>query len=248
MILLQAGTFFFAFLVMYLRSINLGDLLHLREAARLGRAIVAGKYRYLFGYFFVLAFFAQVDVFMLKSISSERELATYGSAFRYYTLVVLGLNSVHTVLLPTIQRARSAGELSDIYRRYNRLLLVLLPLLLIGAWLAQWIIPAVDEGKYPAAVACFRVLTLSAAVSLICSPYSNVVLRFEDFKFLFVLIGAGLVLVLALNLVLVPAAGSVGAAWATLIAYGVVNLSIYLRARRYHKNFYLGAIENGLVE
>ena len=45
--------------------------------------IVRGEYRYLFGYFFLLAFFLQVDVFMLNVLSSRNEVATYGSAFRY---------------------------------------------------------------------------------------------------------------------------------------------------------------------
>lgn len=240
-LMLQTGVVFVVFILMFGRRVNWGDLLHVRESLGLVISVVQGQYRYLFAYFFVLAFFSQIDIFMLQIMSTPGQLASYGSAFRYYTIIVLILNSIHTVLLPLIQRLQSLQDLDRLYARHMKMLLLIVPAILFAGFISQWIIPVVDQGKYPDAISIFRILCLSAIISIAFSPHVNLIMRFEDFRFLFFLILGGLLLNVGLNLVLIPLWGAVGTSWATLAAFGFVNGSIYLRAHQYRKQFRLSA-------
>jgi O-antigen/teichoic acid export membrane protein len=229
---LQAACFAFVFAV--ISGINLNaDLLRIGKAIRLAVLIWRGKYRFLFGYFCILAMFTQLDVFMLKAISDSVQLATYGAAFRYYTLLSLALGAIQIVLLPAIQQLVSAKQLDALLAKHFKLLVVFAIGTFAAAWAAQWIIPAIDMGKYPQSVAVFRILALSAVLSFALSPHVNLVMRFEDFRFLTVLISAAMFINIALNFPLVRSRGAIGASIATLISYLFLNGSIFLRARRY---------------
>jgi O-antigen/teichoic acid export membrane protein len=231
----QATAALLVFALMYARRVRLESFAEIADVIQLGRQIVGGSYKYLFGYFVVLAVFSQMDIFLLKWLSTDKELATYGSAFRYYTIALLALNSIQTVLLPMIQRAQTADDIYALYKKHLQLLILLIPGLIVGAWASQWIIPFVDQGKYPAAVLTFQILGSSAAISLLFSPHSSLVFRFEDFKFLFALILVGLLVLVALNIILIPPYGSIGAAIATLVGFGAVNTGIFVRAEQHRK-------------
>lgn len=203
-----------------------------RAGMAVGLTIIASEYRWLFLYFFAFAFFAQLDVFMLKALSDPHDLATYGSAFRYYSLLMMSLTAMHTVLFPTVLRIETIEGLRQLFKRHRAVVLVFVPLAVVGAWLARWVIPWIDGGKYPEAIPIFRVLVASAVLSFAFSPYANVVMRFKRFGFLFGLICVAFVVNFSLNLVLIERVGAIGAAWATLFAYAVLNGATYFYARR----------------
>lgn len=236
-ILLQAGVAMVVFFTAFGKSLALKEMLHLGKAWNLVKTIIQGNYRYLFGYFFLLAFLSQIDVFTLQTIGTTHQVATYGSAFRYYTILILALNSVHAVLLPTIQNAANIRDLNRIYRNNIKIVMIVAPVIFISAILAQWIIPLIDKGRYPEATLVFRILSISALISLVFSPHVNVVMRFEDFKFLVLVIALGLVLSIGLNVVLIPAFGASGTAVATLASFAFVNGMIYIRARSHRQRF-----------
>jgi O-antigen/teichoic acid export membrane protein len=194
---------------------------------RIGMQIIKSEYRYLFGYLFVLAFFSQLDVIMLKILSDAQNLATYGSAFRYYTLLLTALGSVKTVLLPVIQNVSSKKELKVIYRKNSNLMFFIAPLVMVGIVSAEWIIPWIDTGKYPGAIIVFQILAISSLISFVFSPHSTLVMRFERFQFLFLLILMGLGVSFLLNRFMIPLYGAAGTAWATLFSNMLVNLSIF---------------------
>lgn len=206
---------------------------NLDTAGEMLTKITRGRYKHLFGYFFILSFFVQLDVFMLKGLATDRVLATYSSAFRYYSLLMLLLGSVHTVLLPTIQQVTTFAQWRDILDRLNKLFFCFLGVAVVAAWCAQWVIPWVDKGKYPDAVIVFQILTVSAVISLRCSPYVNLLMSFSDFKFLFGLIIAAVLINIILNITLVPILAAVGTAIATLISSAFVTMFIYVRATKF---------------
>ena len=236
-LLVQSLAMLVTFLTLSSKQLRIRDLVAVNAATQLAAKVLRGPYRYLFGYFFVLAFFTQVDVFMLRALADDSALATYGSAFRYYSLLSLALGAVHVVWLPVVQNVQSLAELTTILVYHKRMVLLFAPVVLMGAWAAQWIIPLIDMGKYPDAVLIFRILAISAIVSFAFSPYVNLVMRFEDFKFLFVLIILALLMDVGLNFALVPVHGPVGTAIAAFVAFGIVNGATFVRAKRYKNMF-----------
>jgi O-antigen/teichoic acid export membrane protein len=228
----QASVMLLAFLIASRHRIDFKNLFRIQEGFRTARDVLRGKYRFLFIYFFLMAFFSQTDVFMLRIFGDSLALPTYGSAFRYYTLLLIGLGSLHTVLLPSLQRTMMTSAISELLRRIRKLLFIFIPVVIVGAWASKWIIPWIDKGKYPDAVMAFQILSFSAIVSFAFSPYITVAMRFEDFGYLAFLTCIALILNILLNAALIPIMGAPGSAVATFISFGYVNVSGFFRVRK----------------
>lgn len=219
------------------RNLHLKDIGHLRPAITLALKIANGEFGYLFAYFFLLAIFAQIDVLMLKAFAYDVELATYGSAFRYYAILSLALGSLHAVLLPMIERADSK-QIAEMLSAHGRLTFAFALFLVPIAWFASWFMPMVDLGRYPNAPNVFRVLCVSAIISFACSPHVNIIFRHRRFRFLLILISIALVLAILLNMILIPRYGAIGVAVATLITSATVTLPIYILSLRLNSEIY----------
>lgn len=212
-------------------NLRTGRLGRPREAWRIGKQIATGGYALMIAYTLLLSVLVRIDVVMVKIMDGPLELATYGAAFRYYGMLTLLLGAIHTVLLPLTQQATKLAELKAMFARYRRALLAIVPVMLLGAWMSQWLIPLIDGGKYRGAVGVFQVLTISIVIGLAFGPYVNLLFRYGDFSFLVTLAGAVLVLDIVLNVLLIPIFHAMGAAMALCIAIGTMNSLVYLRAR-----------------
>ncbi len=228
---IQAAALAMAFVATLASVVRWRSVFDPAAVARIARTVLLGPYGYLLAYFAVLAAFSQIDVLMVKALASEHTLATYGSALRYYGLLSLALGAVHAVLLPAIQRAATAEDLRRLYREHFRLVLLFAPAVALAAWLAGWVLPWVDGGRYPDAVTAFRVLSASAVVSFAFSPHVNLLLKRGRFRFLFGLIVAASAVAVVANLALIPPFGAAGAAFATAIASACVTVPIFFLAR-----------------
>jgi O-antigen/teichoic acid export membrane protein len=232
-LLIQAAVVVVVVLPLLIKLDILHDIHRIGVGLDICKKILLSEYRYLFGYFFFEAFFGQFAVFMLKIFSTENELATYGSAFRYYSLlVIISSGAVQAVLLPTIQRVISKNEMNQIFNKHRTLIFVYLPIVLIGAITSQWIIPWIDGSKYPNAIRVFQILAASSIFLFTFNPYVNIILRLEKFIFLFVLICIIVIIKLFISIVLIPTFGSIGAAWLTLLGHFMLNMSIFIYAKR----------------
>ncbi len=231
-IAVQSAALWSLSLVVISRHLDLREALDFRHGVFLLRPIFGNGHGYLFGYFFVLAFFSQADIFLIKALSGQETLAAFGSAARYYQLLSLALGAVHAVILPTMQRLETPEAMDAIFGRHFRMLLVFAPIVGVCALAAPWVLPWVDLGRYPAAVPTFQILCLSVIISFAFSPHVNLVFAHRRFRFLLILIVVALAVNVGLGIVLIPAYGGQGAAAATLIASACVTVSINILSRR----------------
>lgn len=213
------------------RKLDWKEFLKIDETFRLGKLMMKSKYRYMIGYFFAVALLLRTDIFMLDRLVSRFELATYGSAFRYFSLVLVILTALHTVFLPKTQAAHRSSELRKLFRKHFRIVAMVLPVVFLGGWLSEWIIPWIDGGKYPGAILIFRALCFVAAISICFSPYANVLFRYELYRFLFYLATSACLLNVVLNLLLIPEYRGLGAAIATFVSAGAINVGMFLKSR-----------------
>ncbi|RDY71696.1 hypothetical protein DXT76_06750, partial [Halobacillus trueperi] len=231
-LLLQIAAFFLVGLFALKGLIHFEGIFRLKEVWKIIREVIKGKHKYILIYFFILAFFAQLDVFMLKKLSTDFQLASYGSSFRYYSLLLLALGSVHTVIIPMIQKANSLNEIRNIYIKQIRLSFLFVPLVMLIILLSYWFIPIIDSGKYPEAPLIFTILAISSIISFVLSPHSNLLQRFEYYDFLPISVSVAFCINILLNSFFIPAYGGVGAAAATLISYAVQNSLIFYKSLR----------------
>lgn len=193
---------------------------------------LAARYPALVGYCVLLALFTQMDVLFLKALADEHTLATYGSALRYYQLLVMALASANTVLFPQVSRAKTGAQIVTLYRSHLKVSAVFLGLAAAAAAVAPFVMPIVDQGRYPQAVPTFGVLAVSAGVSFVCAPFVNVLLRQGQFRILLVTLLVAMAVGAVLQAVLIPLWGSVGAAVATLTSSAILTLQCFRVARR----------------
>lgn len=213
------------------RRIDTRHLLDPRAALGLARAIVSGPSAFVVGYFICTSVLAQLPLIFVRLLRPE-SLAAFGSAFRYYALLLLALNTAHVVLLPTLQKASTPAELDAVFRRNRPMVALFAFVVAIGAVASRWLIPWIDHGKYPDAVTVFRILAISAVVSFALSPHVNVLLRARRFVFMCVLIVIGTLADAVLLAVLVGRWGMIGAAVTTLVVNATVNLFVWREANR----------------
>ncbi|OGC95505.1 MAG: hypothetical protein A2W25_01155 [candidate division Zixibacteria bacterium RBG_16_53_22] len=228
---IQSLSMLVVFTAVFARRIEPGRVFLLGQAWRLARNMARNGFSCLIGYFILFSLFGQLDICMLRILADDQAVATYGSAFRYYAIVIMGLSSVHVVLLPFTQKASNIKQVRATFRKYSRLVMLTVPLILAGAWLSRWIIPIIDGGKYPEAIPVFRILAVSAIISLAFSPHVNAVMRFGQFRYMLILVCSGIGISVTGNLILVPALGPVGTAITTLISFSFVNGLTFLRGR-----------------
>lgn len=194
--------------------------------------IVSSHQLYLLAYFFIISIFAQVDVFMLKILVGDFELATYGSAFRYYAILSLGLSTIHSVIFPMIKSSTNSKKLNEVFNKHSKLIIPFALLSLIFALLGHFIIPFIDHGRYFDASSVFSILSASAIVSFICSPHVNFLMVHKRFFYLFSLSCFCLLAHIIMCLIFIPIYGAIGAAISTLLASAMVTVSIYVLSRK----------------
>jgi O-antigen/teichoic acid export membrane protein len=231
-IAVQAAALGLLSLIVISRHLDLRETLDLRRGIHLLRPVFGNGHGYLFAYFFALAIFSQIDIFLIKVLSDQETLASFGSAARYYQLLSLALGAVHAVFLPTMQKLETRQALDEFFSRHFRMLLVFAPVVGACALAALWVLPWIDLGRYPDAVPTFQILCLSTIISFAFSPHVNLVFTHRRFRFLLLLIIVALAVNIGLGLMLIPTYGGQGAAVATLIASACVTVPIYALSRQ----------------
>lgn len=204
-------------------------MFRIREGYRMLSLMLSGTHSYLFLYMISIAVFSQLDVLMLKALSDQMNLATYGSAYRYYSILLLGLSSVHAVLLPSVAKIETLDELHAIYKKHIPLIIIFSSCVIASMFVAAHIIPWVDKGRYPGAVQVYWIMAASSILSFAFSPHVHLIMRFERFKYLFCVAALSTLLNGLLNILLIPGYGATGAAITTLVAFGVLNSSIFIK-------------------
>ncbi len=200
-----------------------------RPALQVVRAIVSGPSLFVVGYFVLIALLPQVSVFALQAIRPD-EVGTFGSAFRYYALLLTALNTAHVVLLPTVKCAATPNELEAVFGGHRRVVALFALAVLASAAASPWIIPAIDHGRYPGAVPVFQILAVSAVISFTLSPHINVLLAARQFRFVFWLMAAATGGSVVVTPPLVWGFRAIGAAVANLIIFGIANGILFRRS------------------
>lgn len=229
-LLAQATTMLCVAIAVFVRRLTWRELFHVRRAWGLLREFGFNEYRYLTGYFILVAVLTNLVVFLLGLLRGQHEVAVFGSAFRYYNLLSLALVAVHVVLLPAIQQASDPLLVEEILVQHKRLVPLFACVVLLSAALAGWLIPLIDRGQYPEAIGVFQILAASALISFVFSPHINILLNARDFRFIFYVMLAGVMASAAAISLLIVDFGTHGAAWGFLLSFGVVNFVVYRRA------------------
>lgn len=130
----------------------------------------------LLGYFGLVGLFGQLPLLMLKQFASTAELAAFGSAFRYYGLLLGIVAVVNVVILP---RFAKTNDLKQSLKDTVNILLLAATLVGLASAGGYLLIPWIDESKYPDAPLIFGLLCLGLIPGLILAPMTAAFLRMD---------------------------------------------------------------------
>ncbi|MBA2706930.1 MAG: polysaccharide biosynthesis protein [Gemmatimonadaceae bacterium] len=161
------------------------------------------------------------DVLLLGLMASNRDLGLYTAAYRVCILVMTIAVATHVVFQPAISRAAlgPASTLTDVLTRSISLTsAVVLPLVAGGIVLSAPLLSFFFGSDYAAGYQAFSILLLSIGLLSLHGTVHNVFVSLHRTRQETVIFAAGASVNIALNLVLIPRFGIVGAATATLAA------------------------------
>jgi O-antigen/teichoic acid export membrane protein len=182
-------------------------------------------------YFFFLSLFGQLDIFMLSRFRTPEEIAVYGVAFRYYSLALMALPSIHVVLLPEFSRlafASRQNQLDFLFKWLRVSSLSIVPICLTALF-AEPIFEILNGKSYLASIPLFRVFCIGIFISLVFSPLVNILIANNHHRFLVKLS----IVVLGLNFLghyyFTSKYGIMAASIVTVASSGIMNISTFLK-------------------
>ena len=183
-------------------------------------------------------FFFDLDLIFLATIMSKEELAIFGVCARIFVLVSFGLTAVYAVTLPEIMESSAkpgneafAKKVGDTNLAATVIALVILTVVATGGPLALMLFgPEFQAGAAP-----LTVMALCLLVRAVMGP-AALALSIHDRPYATLpAVIAGVATLVAMNLLLVPRMGLMGAAIAAMLSQSVWALSMWLTALRVAK-------------
>jgi len=176
----------------------------------------------------------RIDSIMLKSLSDNRSVGLYNAAYRLMEVALLLSQLFGLSLLPVLSSAQKDPEaFARLARRsFKALAFLAFPVAVGGTLLAGPLVTLFFGEEYRSAGPVFARLCLSVIPFYLANVYMNV-LTIRGPKRLVLLFASLLALNVALNFILIPRSGPVGAATATVLSEGVGLLAGFWIIRRY---------------
>ena len=159
------------------------------------------------------ALYFRVDVFLVQLWSGTEAVGLYNAVFRLVEALRLFPAAVMAVALPSLCRGQDLRPLARVAAPITGAAIATT----IVLWAAAgWLIPAIYQARYDAAVPAFRILLLSFPLMTLNMALTHQLVGWDGQRAYAALCALALVVNLALNARLIPAFSIDGAAWATL--------------------------------
>ncbi len=177
----------------------------------------------------------QVDILMLKTLSSEQQVGFYGAAYSLLEIFSALPRVVFAVSFPKLTRcyALTPEQLPQQIRKTALLLVsVVLPFIVIAGFAQTLLVTLTYGSSYLPAVSSLALLLPSLGMKMFASLGSYVFQATRREKLLPFVLLATVCLNIAVNAVLIPQLGAVGAALATLLselAFAMTGLALIIR-------------------
>lgn len=220
---------FYIYILYSLGFINLVMLWTPMKRARNSNELCSDSFKYVFSRYYLILFSVLAGlfpyiVFMLISNSKDQVLlASIGAAMRYQALLSMVVLSINTVFLPKLNNEKFSHEpmMLMFWKRVKAAFLI--SLIFIVA--VYFLIPIVDNGKYPDSQLFFVLISITSLVSLISLPIVNKLLANYKYKELFysLVTGLGVACIFYFAMAALSYDGVVALFLSMIVAY-VVNL------------------------
>jgi O-antigen/teichoic acid export membrane protein len=180
-------------------------------------------------------FFFDIDLLLLSHSLPKEELAIFGVCTRIFSLVSFGVAAVYSVTLPDIFESEVNADRASFNRKIGDAnlvasglaVLLFAGMAILGPFALMLFGPSFSVGAMPLAVLC-----LALVVRSVMGP-ASVVLSMHDRPYASLpAVGLGIASLVALNWLLVPPMGLMGAALAATLAITLWSVALWWTALR----------------
>lgn len=178
----------------------------------------------------------KADVLMLAPLSTFDEVGAYGAAFRITYLLTFPQVVLATVVTPVFARLVAAGNVAGLRRRYRMsfgfALVTSAPLAAVLAAFPHFVMTIAFGEAFgtPSATWSLAILALGQTFTALAVPTQGLLLVSGRERAFGAINGAALVINIALNLLLIPPLGAIGAAIASASSAAFVFVLQFARA------------------
>jgi O-antigen/teichoic acid export membrane protein len=177
--------------------------------------------------------FLKLDVLMLSLYRASVEVGLYAAAFALVTKLDVVKGAVLTTAFPEACRRTERSDLRAFVFQSLRLTglatLLALPLFGVGGLIIEWLYGT----SYRAAIPTFYPLLAAFLIGLNAEPVAYVLYPLNQPRWIAASDVIQLVFCAAVNLILIPSFGMIGAAWGVLLTRGVAALITFGLVRRF---------------
>ena len=204
---------------------------------------ILGEGRFGFGresasltvYSLVSSGWAYLDIFLVASLLSASAVASYGAALRYVSILTGPVPSLIAVLrIRTAQHDMIDSQDDQVALMFRWLRQSFVPTFVIlcaGALAAIWLIPWVNDNRYPDSVGIFQILLIATFAEFITLPSSSLLVAQERYTTLAWVNTAVVAMNIPLAILAASLFGVIGVAFAgTTVGVLQVTLVTYLAA------------------
>lgn len=177
----------------------------------------------------LLNLFNQMDVLMLSNLAEERDVALYGVAFRYYSILLTLLPSIQSVLRVRTAKKEFIDNSSVRYsftynwiKRSYKIVIIGCISLILGSKFYMNILNGVE---YADSIPIYNVLVIGVALSYLFAPNVSIMMSGKRYRTMCVLAFISFVLNVSGNYILIPIISGIGAAISTIISQGFLNIT-----------------------
>jgi len=183
----------------------------------------------------LVAILNRVDMVLLQKMSPSADVgltrvAHYGSAYRVPNLAERVPQMAMSTIFPMMisLAATDIAALRRLYRKSSlQLAAVALPMVAVVTVAAPYIVRVWMGPEYAPVVPLMRVLIWASALLYVALPPANLLIALRRQRINFWMMIPATLLNIALNLLLIPSFGALGAAWATVAAYGFLAIGYF---------------------
>ncbi|WP_214810517.1 polysaccharide biosynthesis C-terminal domain-containing protein [Exiguobacterium sp. s127] len=188
-------------------------------------------------YMFILNIFNQLDIIMISSLSNAKDLAQYGVAFKYYSLLLTLLPSIKAVLRVKTSKKDFLDQ-KNIRRTatiewLKKSSYIVIPIFVVIIFTSDYFMHLINGEKYDESIMTFKILAIGVAFSYIFATSVNMMISARKYYSLISLSVIALCFNYSFNLLLIPLYGIEGAAITTIISHMIINIgSTFLIIKR----------------
>lgn len=179
-------------------------------------------------YMFILNIFNQLDIIMISKLASSEDLAQYGVAFKYYSLLLTLLPSIKAVLRVKTSKKEFLDQ-KNIRKNatiswMKKSSYVVIPTFILIILASDFFMNLINGDKYNDSITTFKILSIGVAFSYIFATSVNMMISAKKYYSLITLSIIALVFNYFSNAMFIPLYGIEGAAVTTIISHMIINI------------------------